>query len=277
MDTTSLIYLSLALLVGFILFVLSQKKQPKERKRRVLVEHARSDGAPVRARRRRRVQRRESSSEEEPVADAEGGGSGSDEGEKTEKVGVKKAKRLAAKKEKKEQREEEMVMLAEKRKQMEAELELRKQEEAREEAEEKLRKEEERIAREEQEKRDHEEYILLKEQFSVEGEGQETLDDDAQRNLLLEFIEYVKTRKVVQLDDVSAHFNLKVHEVVERLESLQDDGTINGVIDDRGKFIYISEGEMRSVAKFIQQNGRVSISDVASTSNRLIDLEPSES
>ena len=61
--------------------------------------------------------------------------------------------------------------------------------------------------------------------------------------------DFIKRRKVVQLDDLGAHFNLKIHEVVERIESLQEEGTINGVIDDRGKFIYISEEELKSVAK----------------------------
>lgn len=41
-----------------------------------------------------------------------------------------------------------------------------------------------------------------------------------------------------------------------------------GVVDDRGKFIYISEEELGSVAKFINQNGRVSITDLAAASNR---------
>ena len=49
-------------------------------------------------------------------------------------------------------------------------------------------KEEERKAKEEQEKREYEEYLLLKESFAVEDEGQEALDEEAQRNLLLEFI-----------------------------------------------------------------------------------------
>ena len=40
--------------------------------------------------------------------------------------------------------------------------------------------------------------------------------------------DYLKTKKVVQLDDLGAHFNLKIHEVVERIESLQEEGTING-------------------------------------------------
>ena len=46
------------------------------------------------------------------------------------------------------------------------------------------------------------------------------------------------------------------------------------MIDDRGKFIYITMEELESVAKYIRQHGRVSISDLADSSNRLINLNP---
>ncbi len=46
-----------------------------------------------------------------------------------------------------------------------------------------------------------------------------------------------------------------------------------GVVDDRGKFIYISQEELEAVAKFIKQRGRVSISDISDSSNSLINLE----
>lgn len=45
-----------------------------------------------------------------------------------------------------------------------------------------------------------------------------------------------------------------------------------GVIDDRGKFIYITREEMEAVAKFIRQRGRVSLADIAESSNQLIQL-----
>ena len=49
-----------------------------------------------------------------------------------------------------------------------------------------------------------------------------------------------------------------------------------GVIDDRGKFIYITQEELESVAKFIRQRGRVSLSDIAEASNSLINLTPED-
>ena len=50
-----------------------------------------------------------------------------------------------------------------------------------------------------------------------------------------------------------------------------------GVTDDRGKFIYISPEELQAVAKFIKQRGRVTISELAESSNTLINLQTDKS
>ena len=55
--------------------------------------------------------------------------------------------------------------------------------------------------------------------------------------------------------------------------SIQKPIYVLGVVDDRGKFIYISQEELEAVAKFIKQRGRVSISDISDSSNSLINLE----
>ena len=51
---------------------------------------------------------------------------------------------------------------------------------------------------------------------------------------------------------------------------------MTGVIDDRGKFIYISRDELEAVAKFIRQRGRVSIAELAESSNKLINISPEQ-
>jgi DDRGK domain-containing protein 1 len=55
---------------------------------------------------------------------------------------------------------------------------------------------------------------------------------------------------------------------------LQKENRLSGVIDDRGKFIYISEEELKAVAKFMRQRGRVSITELMESSNNLINLNP---
>ena len=67
---------------------------------------------------------------------------------------------------------------------------------------------------------------------------------------------------------------MTVQDVIARVQGLEAMGYISGVVDDRGKFIYISNDELAAVAKFIQKKGRVRISTLAQESNKLIDLEP---
>jgi uncharacterized pyridoxamine 5'-phosphate oxidase family protein len=61
---------------------------------------------------------------------------------------------------------------------------------------------------------------------------------------------------------------------INRIITLEGMDRLSGVMDDRGKFIYISTEEMKAVADYIRKQGRVSISHLASNSNQFIDLEP---
>lgn len=162
----------------------------------------------------------------------------------------------------------------ERKKREQREQEDRDKQSAREREEEKRREEAEKAAQEEKERRDHEEYLKLKEAFSVEEEGYEEKDEEEQKNLLQEFVDYIKRNKVVILEDLAQQFNLKTANVLERVQQMQADGILSGVIDDRGKFIYISQAELEAVAKFVRQRGRVSITELAEHSNSLINLNP---
>lgn len=126
-------------------------------------------------------------------------------------------------------------------------------------------------AQEERERKEHEEYLKMKAAFEVQEEGFDE-EDTEQDELLQNFIDFVKTNKVVVLEDLAAHFKLKTQAAIDRIVDLQKDNRLSGVIDDRGKFIYISEDELQAVAKFIRQRGRVSISELAEHSNSLINL-----
>lgn len=114
----------------------------------------------------------------------------------------------------------------------------------------------------------------MKAQFEVQEEGFDEEDND-QEALLQNFIDYVKTNKVVVLEDLAAQFKLKTQAAIDRIIELQKENRLSGVIDDRGKFIYISEEELLAVAKFIRQRGRVSISELAEHSSNLINLTSS--
>merc|ERR1712059_22404 len=188
------------------------------------------------------------------------------------KIGKKKMEKLQAKADKKVQREAEVKEREDNRKRREKLDQEEKADREREKEAEKEKEEAEQRVREEKERKEHEEYLKLKEAFSVEDEGVDAGDEDDEENKLQKFINYIKETKVVMLEDLAAHFHLKTQEAIDRVVQMQEDGLLTGVIDDRGKFIYISQQELEDVAKFIKQQGRVSITDLAANSNKLITL-----
>lgn len=217
--------------------------------------------------------RRNVEEEAEPAPDD----SGYEEAQKDlDKLGAKKRAKLEAKAEKKTQREAEEHSRADRKKREEQAIEERRKLEEMERALEKQREEEERKAREEKERREHEEYMRMKEAFKVEEEGYEEGDEGEQGNILQEFVEFIKEQKVVVVEDLASRFKLKTQAAIDRIKDLQQDDILTGVIDDRGKFIYVSPTEMAAVAKFIKQRGRVSIQELAEHSNQLIRLAPTQ-
>lgn len=66
-------------------------------------------------------------------------------------------------------------------------------------------------------------------------------------------------------------------EAIDRVRQLQEMSRLTGVIDDRGKFIFISREELEAVAAFIKLQGRVSIQDLAAASSTLVRLQQTQS
>jgi hypothetical protein len=64
-----------------------------------------------------------------------------------------------------------------------------------------------------------------------------------------------------------------LQDAISRVQTLEEEGRITGVMDDRGKFIYISREEMAAVADYVKSRGRVAIGELAAKSNTFIDLE----
>uniref|UniRef100_A0A914VS45 DDRGK domain-containing protein 1 n=1 Tax=Plectus sambesii TaxID=2011161 RepID=A0A914VS45_9BILA len=188
-------------------------------------------------------------------------------------VGKKKLAKLQAKAEKRAQREAEMVDREEKKKREKQKEEKERKDQEKVKLEEEERKEKERLEREEKERREHEEYLKMKEAFEVEEVGFDQIDEEESDNLMRDFVDYVKTTKVVNMDELGAHFKMRTQDAIDRIKFFVDNGTLTGVIDDRGKFIYITMDELNAVAKFINQRGRVSVAELADYSNQLIKLE----
>ncbi|VDN60244.1 unnamed protein product [Dracunculus medinensis] len=190
-----------------------------------------------------------------------------------EHIGKKKMAKLQAKAEKKAQREAEIANREEKKlREKEREERMKQEEEARLQ-EEKAEEEKKRIEKMEREKREEEEYQKMKAEFCVDEEGFDELESDLSEDLVQKFLKYIKETKVVNMDELGSHFNLKTDQAVDRLKYFMDSGELTGIVDDRGKFIYITPEELQAVAKFINQRGRVSLKELADYSNQLIRLE----
>lgn len=50
------------------------------------------------------------------------------------------------------------------------------------------------------------------------------------------------------MDDLAAKFNMSIEDVVSRINQFMDDKLLNGVFDDRGKFICITPDELQAGA-----------------------------
>ncbi|XP_060075499.1 DDRGK domain-containing protein 1-like [Ylistrum balloti] len=190
-----------------------------------------------------------------------------------------KGKKWEAKQQAKAERKEQRLLMEEEREEKKKREQLlekqRKEQEEKEKAENKIKEEEERLRKEEEEKREHEEYLKLKESFIVEDEGEADQEADlSSQSLLQEFIDHIKTSKVVMLEDLASHFKIRTQDAIDRVQDLVAEGRLTGVIDDRGKFIYITVEELQTIAKHIKQHGRISIIELAESSNRLINLNP---
>uniref|UniRef100_A0A1A8JNV8 DDRGK domain-containing protein 1 n=1 Tax=Nothobranchius kuhntae TaxID=321403 RepID=A0A1A8JNV8_NOTKU len=193
----------------------------------------------------------------------------------TAKVGAKKLKKQEEKEARKAQREAEREEREERKRMQELREQERRQEEEKERLQEQKQEEEERRTKEEQERREEEEYLKLKSSFVIEEQGEEEqLSEDQSHNLLQDFIQYIESSKVVLLEDLASHFGMRTQDAISRLQDLLAEGTLTGVIDDRGKFIFITPEELDSVAQFVRQRGRVSITELAQASNSLINLIP---
>ncbi|CAD5221973.1 unnamed protein product [Bursaphelenchus xylophilus] len=190
------------------------------------------------------------------------------------KVGKKKLAKLQAKQEAKAAREAMLAERADKKRKEEEEEQKRQKEREIEEEKERKEEEERKKLAEEKAAREREEYLKMKEAFAVEEEGFDEVPEADAENLLNQFVDYCRTQKVVNIDDLASIYKLKVGDVAERIQTLIETERLHGVVDDRGKFIYITQEEFDAVAKFINQRGRVTVQDLVSYSNRLISLMP---
>ena len=189
---------------------------------------------------------------------------------------TKKEQMKMLKKQEKIKQKEEMKLYLEMKQQREKEREakLLLKEKEKEEKENQIKQELIRME-EEKKKKDDEEYDQWKDFIKVGEEGEEGIDFNKEE-VINQFLDYIKIRKVVSLEDLSGAFKLNPNKIVEKLNQYEKEGRIMGIIDDRGKYIYITEKEMGLIEKMLTNRGRISKADLIKECNRLIRFEPTE-
>ncbi|PFH38012.1 hypothetical protein BESB_003530 [Besnoitia besnoiti] len=139
------------------------------------------------------------------------------------------------------------------------------------------REEEEQRKQEEKRRQEEDEYNKWKAMFAVEESGEMARDEEEENRELERFINFIKVHKMTELDDLAAEFGLHTKDVVQRIRSLEDCGRLSGVLDDRGKYFYITEQELDAVADFLRSKGRIhKEKDLVPACNRIIRLQPTE-
>ena len=128
-------------------------------------------------------------------------------------------------------------------------------------------------AAEEREAKEQEEAEKWMHMFTVDDAGEEAQNKEQGEQLLCKMVEYITKRKMVPLEDIAAEFGIRTSEVIEKVKELESTKRITGIMDDRGKYIYISDEEMRNVADFIRKRGRIGISDLARETATLINFD----
>ena len=195
------------------------------------------------------------------------------EEQKEEAVDPAKEARKRQKREEREARrqavEAQQKAEEDRRRRMEEKEEKEKEEERKiEEAERKI--EEERLRKEE------EEYQKWKQYLVVEEEGTMADDEKIGENLLANFISYISLRRVVEVEELAAAFGLTNKVCVQRLKDLEANGSLTGVLDDRGKYIFITPEETESLMKMLNQKKRLTKSDLIDEFSKIVRLEPDE-
>lgn len=97
-------------------------------------------------------------------------------------------------------------------------------------------------------------------------------------SLLLSFLA-AHCISIIACCPVSRAFSLippHTQDVISRIQAMEAAGRLTGVLDDRGKFLSIEPAELDAVARWINRRGRVTIADLVTESNKLIDLNGEE-
>lgn len=119
------------------------------------------------------------------------------------------------------------------------------------------------------------EYERWKRKIDIQGTGNEFEFEDENLNNeymnLSNFINVIISEKITNINDLSVEFRLSIDDVISRIRQLEEQNIIDGVLTDKGQYIFISEKEWEGINYCISKNGQVSkTKDLAQICNNLI-------
>ncbi|EAK88421.1 hypothetical protein [Cryptosporidium parvum Iowa II] len=86
--------------------------------------------------------------------------------------------------------------------------------------------------------------------------GDEDLNSEYEN--LSKFINAITREKITNINDLSVEFNISIEDVISRINQLEEQKIIDGVITDKGQYIFISEQEWEGINFCINKNGKIS-------------------
>jgi hypothetical protein len=112
---------------------------------------------------------------------------------------------------------------------------------------------------------------MWKASFQIKEDGTVKADiAQESQDLLADFIDHIVHKKALVLEELAEEFRLRTQDTVRCIQELEAVRRITGVMDDRGKFIFVSPREMENVSAFIQSGGRTSISALVDKSSAFV-------
>ncbi|KAK9174366.1 DDRGK domain protein [Cryptosporidium meleagridis] len=106
------------------------------------------------------------------------------------------------------------------------------------------------------------EYEKWKLKININETGNEFEFGDESLNIeyenLSKFINAMTREKITNINDLSVEFNISIEDVISRISQLEEQKIIDGVITDKGQYIFISEQEWEGINFSINKNGKIS-------------------
>ncbi|OII74615.1 uncharacterized protein cubi_00168 [Cryptosporidium ubiquitum] len=90
-------------------------------------------------------------------------------------------------------------------------------------------------------------------EFEFEDEGL-----NSEYTSLRNFLNAITSEKIADINNLSAEFRISIEDVISRIRQLEEQGIIDGVLTDKGKYIFISEKEWESIKLCIEKDGKIS-------------------